>query len=156
MAKAIRKGKDIVDLMTDWQGVEACTVEFANKEMRKADNPLIKTMLQVIGLEAEKHRLLQQMIVDSEKKEAVSLSPDELAVLSGHLNRYLEAEGKEMCCAEEAGMGNKPYITRYLISYLLEDLRSQSCIMRHFEDELKNASIPTSATSKKFGTARAA
>jgi hypothetical protein len=155
MAKAMRKSKDIADLMTDWQGIEAGTVESIKSELRKTKNPFIKSMLQLIMLEAEKHRLLQQMIVDSVKKEAVNLSPDELGVLSGHINRYLEAEGRELCVAEATTTGSSPFVTRYLFSYLIEDLKVQSCMLKQFDDELKNASIPTSVTAKRFGASKA-
>jgi hypothetical protein len=149
MARAKEK-RDIMDLMIDWQGVEADTVEFVNKAIPHAKNMLEKTMLQVIKLEAEKHCLLQGMIMDSMKKESFNLSPDELGVLSGYINRYLEAEGKELCEAE-AGTKSGPVITRYLLSYLMEDLKTQNCLLKQFDDDLKNASIPTSVTSKKFG-----
>lgn len=155
MARAKEK-RNIMDIMAEWQGVEADTIEFADKEMPRAKNTLTETMLQVIKLEAQKNQLLQQMIIDSTKKEAVNLSPDELGVLSGYINRYLEAEGKELCEAEGAAAEGEPIITRHLLSYLMEDLKTQSCALKQFEDELKNASIPTSATSKRFGAYRAA
>ncbi len=155
MARAKDK-RNMMDVLADWQRIEADTVEFANREMPHAKNMLTKTMLQVMELEAQKHRLLQQMIIDSMKKEAVNLSPDELGILSGYINRYLEAEGKELCEAEGADAHSGPFITSYLLSYLMEDLRTQSCILKQFEDELKNASIPTSVTSKRFGASKTA
>jgi hypothetical protein len=155
MARAKEK-RDMADVMADWQKVETDTVEFTGKEMPHAKNILTKTMLQVIELEARKHRLLQQMIIDSMKKEAVNLSPEELGILSGYINRYLEAEGKKLCEAEGASPQSGPFVTSYLLSYLMEDLKTQSCILKQFEDELKNASVPTSVTAKKFGVSKTA
>ncbi|HSB30209.1 MAG TPA: hypothetical protein VLD55_01255 [Candidatus Sulfobium mesophilum] len=51
---------------------------------------------------------------------------------------------------------SRPFITSFLLSYLMEDLKTQSCILKQFEDELKNASIPTSVTSKRFGACKTA
>lgn len=155
MARAKEK-RNIMDIMAEWQKVEADTVEFVDNEVLRSKNTLTKTMLQVIKLEAQKNRLLQQMIIDSMKKEAVYLSPDELGALSGYINRYLEAEGKELREAEGAALQSGPFITRYLLSYLMEELKTQNCILKQFEGELKNASIPTSVTSKRFGTSSAA
>ncbi len=149
MARAKDK-RNIMDIMADWQRVEEDTVEFANREMPQARNTLTKTMLQVIELEAQKHRLLQQMIIDSMKKEAVNLSPDELGILSGYINKYLDSEGKKLCEAEGSVAQSRPFVTSFLLSLLTEDLKTQSCILKQFEDELKNASIPTSVTAKKF------
>jgi hypothetical protein len=96
------------------------------------------------------------MIIDSMKKETVNLSPDELGILSGHINRYLEAEGKKLYEAEGTTVQSRPFIARFLLSYLMEDLKTQSCILKQFEDELKTASIPTSVTSKRFGASKTA
>ncbi len=145
-----------MDVIADWQRVEADTVEFANKEMPNAKNMLTKIILKVIELEAQKRGLLQQMIIDSMKKEAVNLSPDELRILSGYINKYLEAEGEKLCDAEGSAVQSRPFITSFLLSYLMEDLKTQSCILKQFEDELKNASIPTSVTSKIFGASKTA
>lgn len=155
MARAKEK-RDIIDVMVEWQSVEADTVEFANKAIPNAKHMLTKTMLEVIKLDAQKHRLLQQMIIDSRNKESINLSPDELEVLTRYINRYLEAEGKELCEAEEAAVQSEPFITRYLLSYFMEDLKTQNCILKQFEGDLKNASIPTSVTSKKFGASKTA
>ncbi len=155
MARAKDK-RNIMDVIADWQRVEADTVEFANREIPNAKSMLTRTMLKVIELEAQKHGLLQQMIIDSMKKETVNLSPDELGILSGYINRYLEAEGKKLCEAEGSAAKSRPFITSFLLSYLMEDLKTQSCILKQFEDELKNASIPTSVTSKRFGASKTA
>jgi hypothetical protein len=155
MARA-RDKRNMMDVMADWQRVEADTVGFAKKEMPQAKNMLTKTMLQVMELEAEKHRLLQQMIIDSMTKEAVNLSPDELGILSGYINRYLDAEGEKLCEAEGSVSHSNPFVISFLLSFLTNDLKTQSCILKQFEDELKNASIPTSVTAKKFGASKTA
>jgi hypothetical protein len=147
---------NLIDVIADWQRVEADIVRFAKKEIPNAKNMLTKTMLQVIELKAQKRGLLQQMIIDSMKKETVNLSPDELGILSGHINRYLEAEGKKLYEAEGTTVQSRPFIARFLLSYLMEDLKTQSCILKQFEDELKTASIPTSITSKRFGASKTA
>lgn len=88
MARAKYK-RNMADIMADWERAEADTIKFANKEIPHAKNILTKTMLQVLEFEAQKHRLIQQMIIDSLKKEAVNFSPDELGILPGYINRYL-------------------------------------------------------------------
>jgi hypothetical protein len=126
---------NLIDVIADWQRVEADIVRFAKKEIPNAKNMLTKTMLQVIELKAQKRGLLQQMIIDSMKKETVNLSPDELGILSGHINRYLEAEGKKLCEAEGTTVQSRPFIARFLhflLSYLMEDLKT--CIFRAIPD----------------------
>jgi hypothetical protein len=90
------------------------------------------------------------MIVESIKKEAVHLSPEELGTISGHLNRYIEIEEKVLSHAEEAATKHESLVPLSLLTFLISELKQQNCTLRQFDDELKNASIPTSATSKKF------
>ena len=153
MKKAKENSGDLLDVMVDWQDTETGTILYARDQIPKAKNPLTKTMLKVIRLEAEKNSLIQQMIVESVKKEAVHLSPEELATFSGHLNRYIEAEEKALNRVEAATNWHESSVPSSLLSFLISDLKQQNCLLRQFDDELKTASIPTSATSKKFRTA---
>ncbi len=156
MAKYAGNYEDILDKITDWQAIESENIRHINKEIPKAKNPLIKTMLRTLRLEAEKRQILQQMIVDSVRTEAVHLSPDELQSLSAHLNMQMEAEEKALSMAKEAFEKSELAIPRYLLSYLIADSKKQNSLLKHFDDELKTASIPTSATSKSFGQSKAA
>lgn len=156
-ANTIKKFTEkVADMITDWQGIENGAMEYATEEIKKAKNPLTLAMLKALKLEAEKHFIIQQMIVDSMKKEAVHLSPGELEELSRHLNKYIEEEEKALCIAQEAVEGNGLVVPRYLLSYLIADLKVQNSLLRQLDDELKTASIPTSATSKQFDPCRAA
>ena len=150
MKKSTGNSGDLLDLMVEWQDTETGNILYVKEELPKTKNPLTKTMLKVIKLEAEKNSLIQQMIVESIRKEAVHLSPEELGTLSGHLNRYIEAEEKVLSHAESALKKNETLVPLSLLTYLIADLNQQNCLLRQFDDELKNASIPTSATSKKF------
>jgi hypothetical protein len=149
MKKAAEKSGDLLDVMADWMDTETGTILYASHEIPKAKNPLTKTMLKVIRLEAEKNSLIQQMILESVKKEAVHLSPEELADFSGHLNKYIEAEEEVLNRVGAATNWHESSVPLSLLTFLISDLKQQNCLLRQFDDELKNASIPTSATSKK-------
>jgi len=150
MKKSTGNSGDLLDLMVEWQDIETGNILYAKEELPKTKNPLTKTMLKVIRLEAEKNSHIQQMIVKSIRKEAVHLSPEELGTLSGYLNRYIEAEEKILPHAEAAATRNESFIPLSMLKFLISDMRQENCLLRQFDDELKNASIPTSATSKKF------
>jgi hypothetical protein len=156
MKKATEKSGDLLDVMVDWMDTETGTILYARNEIPKATNPLTKTMLKVIRLEAEKNSLIQQMIVESVKKEAVHLSPEELATFSEHLNRYIEAEEKALSRAEAATNWHESSVPLSLLTFLVSDMKQQNCLLRQFDDELKTASIPTSATSRKARAAATA
>jgi hypothetical protein len=150
MKKTKENSENLLDVMVDWQDTETGTILYAKDEIPKAKNPLTKTMLKFIRLEAEKNSLIQQMIVESVKKEAIHMSPEELAAFSEHINRYIEAEEKVLNRVEASTNWHESSVPLSLLTFLVSDLRQQNCLLRQFDDELKNASIPTSATSKKF------
>jgi hypothetical protein len=150
MKKPAEKSADFLNLMVDWQSIEMQAVDYANKEIPKTKHPLTKTMLKVLKLDAEKHSLIQQMIIESVNKEAVNLSPEELKALSGHLNKRLEDEEKAIPLAEAALEKSELFMPRYLLSYLISELKIRNSLLRQFDDALKTASIPTSVTSKIF------
>ncbi|MDA8104173.1 MAG: hypothetical protein M0Z71_02215, partial [Nitrospiraceae bacterium] len=54
----------IIGKISDWRSVEDRNIEYAAREISKTKNPLTRTMLQALKLEAEKRRLIQQMILD--------------------------------------------------------------------------------------------
>ena len=140
-----------LDLMVDWQAMEGEMMKYAEGEAAKDRNALEKTIAQVIGLEARKRCLIQQMIVESVRKEAAHLDPEELESLNSLINRLVENEEKELPMAEAALQKSELFIPRYLLSYLIADLKKGNGLLRQFADELKAATISTSVTSKIYG-----
>ncbi len=150
MKKPAEKTDAFLDLIVDWQAVETGIMKYAEGEAARTQNPLEKMIAQLIGLEARKRCLIQQMIVESIRKEAAHLDPEELQGLTGHINRLLEAEEKELPLAEAALEKSELFISRYLLSYLISDMKKGNGLLRKFSDELKAAQISTSVSSKIY------
>ncbi len=153
MKKYAAKSKDIIDTMNHGQAIECRNIEAVREEIPKAKNRLVRTVLQALDFEAEKHHLIQQMIIDSIKEESVNLSPDELQNFSHLLNKHLEAEEKALSFAKEAYEKSNLPIPRFLLSYLVADLEMQNDLLSQFENELKTASISTSVSSRILSAA---
>ncbi len=151
MRKPAENTDAFLDLMVDWQAMEGEMMKYAEGEAAKDRNALEKTIAQVIGLEARKRCLIQQMIVESVRKEAAHLDPEELESLNSLINRLVENEEKELPMAEAALQKSELFIPRYLLSYLIADLKKGNGLLRQFADELKAATISTSVTSKIYG-----
>ncbi len=154
MKRPAEKSEDFLNLMVDWQATEYQIIEYAGRQAPKTKNPLIKTMLQTMELEARKRCLVQQMIIESIKKESVNLDPEDLQALSGHLNHQIEAEEKALPLAEAALKQCELFMPRFLLSYLVDELKKENGLLRQFEDEVKGAAIPTSASSKLFDSGK--
>ncbi|MDA8175218.1 MAG: hypothetical protein M0018_11650 [Nitrospiraceae bacterium] len=154
--KAHSKNPGMLDLITDWQAIETDAMSYVDEQTGKPENQntLTKTFLRILKLEAEKRCLIQQAIVESKQMEAPHLSPDELATLSAHLNRQVEREEEILPIGETVLDGEaKLLVPRYLLFYLLSEIRKENSLLKDFDDELKTASIPTSATSRIYAEA---
>ncbi len=128
MAKAAVKEKrpleasdKFLKIIRDWQALEDDTIGFSDTMLKKSKNPLVKMTMQVIKNDSQKHKVMQQMILDSLTKEAVHLRPDELAAISDSLNKHIAAEEKSLELADEALKNSELFITRYLLSMLIAD-----------------------------------
>ncbi len=146
----------LLDAIVDLQAIETENIANAKAEIAKTKNHLTRAMMKVLEVEAEKRCLLHGIISDSLKKEAFNLSPEELNILSSHFNRTMEAEDQALLLAKEAYEKSEVPIHRFLLSYLINDLKKENNPLRQFEYDLKGASIATSITSKTFGKSRVA
>lgn len=114
--------QDLIKAMQAWMDSEDQTIEDAAENMKKeADNPFVKMTMEMLIHDAEKHKVIQQMIIDSLTKEAVHLTPDELAPLEEVLNRHILEESESLMRVMAALDKKEPKIMRYLLSYLSAD-----------------------------------
>ncbi len=150
MKKPIENSEEFLSLMKEWQTLEDKTITSANDLMKKTANPLIKMTMELIKHDSEKHKLVQQMIIDSIKKQAISISPDELIALSDMLNKHMEIEAKSMTQADKAFQKSELFMTRYLLSYLIADETKHHGLMNQLND-LKRATISTSTSARSYG-----
>jgi hypothetical protein len=105
----------------DWQSLEDETIKYSNDMMKKSSNPLIRMTMEMIKHDSEKHKIMQQMLLDSLTKEALHLSIDELVEISETLNRHMAAEAKSLEFADDAIKNSELFETRYILSMLLAD-----------------------------------
>lgn len=144
MKKPSEKSKALLSLVRRWQKLEDSTIKSAEGMLGKTANPLIKTTMEMIKRDSEKHKIALQGIIDAATKQAPALSPDELASLSGMLNKHMEIEANSMKLAAEAHANSELFYTSYLLSALLEDEARHHRMITQLMDELKKASIATS------------
>jgi rubrerythrin len=136
--RAIETSKGFVTRIREWQALEERAISSARGLIAKTNNPLIKMTMELIAHDSEKHRLVQQMIIDSLTREAVHVSPDELGALLDGLNRHVEAEKEALCFAEKALCESELFVTRFLLSYLVEDEKKHHNLLCQLEDFKRN------------------
>lgn len=132
--KPVEKSEKFLKLLKDWQALEDDTISYANDMMKKSKNPLVRMSMEIIKNDSQKHKVMQQMLIDSLTKEAVHLGIDELAELSEGLNRHMAAEARSLELADEALGGSELFITRYILSMLVADETKHHRMLTNLND----------------------
>lgn len=140
MTKPVEESDEFLNIIKEWQALEDKTIASAEELLGNTNNPLVKMTMEMIKHDSEKHKVMQQMMIDSITKEAVHLSPDELAPLSDLLNKHMEAEAKSLTLADAALEKSKLFAIRYILSYLIADETKHHSLISKL-NELKRATI---------------
>jgi rubrerythrin len=132
--------KAFLKVIQDWQVLEDDTIRFSEDMLKKSKNPLVRMTMEMIRSDSKKHKAMQQMLIDSITKEAVHLSPDELATISDSLNKHIAAEQKSLELADEALKHSDLFITRFILKMLIADETKHHNVLGDL-NELKRKTI---------------
>ncbi|MDA8432012.1 MAG: hypothetical protein M0Z60_03500 [Nitrospiraceae bacterium] len=138
--KPAELSKDFLDTIKQWQKLEDETIRFSDEMMKKTKNKLIRMTMEMIKSDSQKHKAMQQMLIDSITKEPFILSPDDLNALGTGLNKHMTAEAKSLELAEQALENSELFVTRYVLSYLIADEHKHHNLLSRLED-LKRATV---------------
>ena len=138
--KPVELSSQFLKIMREWQKLENATIKFSLDMLRRTKNPLIRMTMEMIKNDSQKHKAMQQMLIDSLTKEALHINPDELAILSDGLNKHIAAEAKSLELADEALKNSELFITRYILSLLIADETKHHNMLGKL-NELKRATV---------------
>ncbi len=138
--KPVELSNNFLKIIKEWQRLEDDTINYSSEMMKKTKNPLIRMTMEMIKNDSQKHKAMQQMLIDSLTKEALHLTPEELAVLSDGLNKHIAAEGKSLELADKALKNSELFVTRYILSLLVADETKHHNMLGKLND-LKRATI---------------
>ena len=139
-AKPVELSGRFLEIIKEWQRLEDETIRFAEELMKKTNNHLINMTMEMIKNDSQKHKVMQQMLIDSVTKQALVLSPDDLNKLGGALNKHMEAEARSIELADEALKNSELFATKYVLSYLIADEQKHHNLLSKLED-LKKATV---------------
>jgi hypothetical protein len=132
----------LVEHFKEWQVLENETIGIAAELQKKSDNPFIQMIMEVIKRDSEKHKVMQQFVIDALSKEAVHLSPQELIPLAGVLEKHLNAEAKSMALANACAVAeSKNYFVDFVVDSLMEDEANHHHMLKTL-DHIKGAVYP--------------
>jgi hypothetical protein len=130
----------LVRAMREWQGIERHAIETTTKIIEKSNNPLIRQFMEIIRNDSVQHHRVQQFIIDSLTKEAVTLSHDDLAQIWEEIEAHDKVEAKTIQIAKELKQECKFFVQRSLLEYLLADEQKHDFILKELDNFKKNMS----------------
>ena len=113
--------QDLIKAMGAWMDSEDQIIKDAAYMKKEADNPFVKMTMEMLIHDAEKHKIIHQMVIDSLTKEAVHLTPDEFAPLAEVVKRHIVEESESLMRVMATFNKREARIRRYLLSDLGAD-----------------------------------
>ncbi len=113
--------EDFLDTIRQWQKLEDDTIRNSEGLIAKSKNPIVRMIMEMIKFDSQKHKVMQQLLIDGLTREPLHLSPDELAPLAEEMSRHIEAESKSVQLASKALEQSELFVTRYILTLLLAD-----------------------------------
>jgi hypothetical protein len=113
--------EEVVESFKQWQNLEDETYSLAEDLQKKSDNSFVKLIMEIIKRDSEKHKIMQQFVVDAFTKEAMHLTAEELMPLAEVLDNHIKAEAKSMGLANACIAGTKNYFANFIASLLMSD-----------------------------------
>ena len=132
--------EQIVKNMQEWKKIENASVASTASIIKKTDNPIVRLIMEIIQRDSKLHYRIQNLIIDSLERRALSLNPEELGEVWELIENHIELEKKTIDMANkslDALRGRKMVIQEYLLDYL------------RIDEEKHNRVLDTLSTIKK-------
>ena len=142
---ATKKGPERVDEMVEslkkWQSIERKAMEQTAEIMETTSNPVIRMVMEIIRQDSMMHHRVQQFMIDSLTREAVSLSPEEINEIWTQIEEHDEMEKDVINMAKELKEKAWSPVHKQLLDYLLTDEAKHDRLLEQL-GELKKGMYP--------------
>jgi uncharacterized protein YigA (DUF484 family) len=140
MSKAVQKKEkaaenlpELASTLRKWQEIEDASVAACTGIIERTENPLIRLVMEIIRQDSVMHKKVQQVMIDSLEKQAISLTPDELGQIWESIVRHAEMEKETLVLAEKARKNCRLFVLRHLLTYLIEDEQKHDRLLAQLE-----------------------
>lgn len=114
----------LAEVLREWQHIETKTVVQTAQIIDRTQHPVIRLIMEIIQGDSAMHFRVQQLILDTLEKEAITLTVDDLTGIWDAVEEHVAAErrtGELVVAAQRALAGTKNVVQQYLLSYLGHD-----------------------------------
>ena len=115
------KVDNMIKVLRDWQAIERQAINDTAEIMEKSDNPMIRMVMEIIRHDSIMHHRVQQFLIDSVTKEAVTVSRDDVAAIWEKIEAHDAVERKAIELAK--GLREEAWspVHKQLLDYLIKD-----------------------------------
>jgi hypothetical protein len=136
-----KKGPERVDEMVEalkrWQAIERKSMEQTAEIMETTGNPVIRLIMEIIRQDSVMHHRVQQFMIDSLTREAVSLTPEEVSEIWNKVEEHDEMEKEVVGMAKELKEKAWSPVHKQLFDYLLTDEEKHDKLLEQLGDMKK-------------------
>ncbi len=114
----------LLEILKEWQHLENHTIAQTAGIIDTTRNPVIRLVMEIIQRDSTMHFRVQQFIIDSIERAAVTLTVEDLEQVWGAIEAHTEAErrtGELVQEASKALAGTRDVVQQYLLAYLGHD-----------------------------------
>jgi len=131
----------MLESLREWQSIERQAIEQTAAIIEQTSNPFIRIIMEIIRSDSLMHHRVQQMIIDSLTREAVSLTPEEIGAIWDRIEEHDKTEKHVVKIAETLKEKAWTPIHKQLLDYLLVDEKKHDHLLEQL-GELKKGMYP--------------
>ncbi len=124
----------LASLLRQWQEIEDHSVESTTLIIQKTKNPFIQLLMEIIRQDSVMHKRVQQFILDSLEKKAVTLTPEDVGEIWESIERHAAMEKETIDLAVKAQKECRLFVPSQLLTYLIEDEHLHDRLLTQLED----------------------
>jgi len=125
--------KHFEDLIKRWIVLEESTIDASNNLIGSTRNPMVKTIIELLKSDSEKHKRVLEAIRLS-LNSTVTFTTDDMKVVDTFIEKHVTLEKNAVETAQQAlDMSSLP-IPRLLLSHLLQDEKSHDAYVTELND----------------------
>lgn len=115
------KTEEMVAVLREWQGLERQAMNDTAEIMEKTSSPLIRIVMEIIRHDSLMHHRVEQFLIDSVTKEAVTVTRDDIVAVWDRLEEHDRAERRTIEMAEALRKKAWSPVHKLLLDYLLRE-----------------------------------
>jgi hypothetical protein len=139
--KGTNRAEEMVESLREWQAIERQAMDQTANIMEKTSNPFIRIIMEIIRQDSLMHHRVQQVIVDSLTREAVSLTPEEIGEIWDQIEEHDETEKHVVEIGKSLREKAWTPIHKQLLDYLVTDEEKHDHLLEQL-GELKKGMYP--------------